>query len=171
MEENEYSGLRVYLRVEFDKIKEIIKLDISTGDKITPKEINYEYITLIENKKIKIFTYNIETVFAEKLETVLSRGIINSRMRDYYDCAILYDLFKDKIDFKILRKAFYKTIEARETTYLLKNYKEIIADIENNDSLKDFWKRYVENNVYVRGYSYKKTVDNLKKIIEKIIED
>ena len=102
MDEAEYPGVRVSMETEFDGVRTPLKVDISTGDVITPKEIQYSFKLMLEERSINVWAYNLETVLAEKLETVISRGITNTRMRDYYDIHILIKLYGNTLNGKVL---------------------------------------------------------------------
>lgn len=109
MDSFEYPGVRVELNALMDKMITPFKIDISTGDIITPSEIKYSYNLIIEDKKINLWTYNLETILAEKLQTVLARDVFNTRMRDFYDIYTLMNLYKNKIDNTVLSEAFKVT--------------------------------------------------------------
>ena len=131
-EENEYSGYRVTLNGTFDKIFQKFKVDISTGDAITPKEVEYNFKLLFEDRKIGVLAYNLETVLSEKFEGIISKGIANTRARDYYDIYILMKFQKQNINIKTLKKAIINTFNKRETTYYLENINKQITEIENS---------------------------------------
>ena len=115
-DEANYNGLRVSLEAIFDGIRTSLKIDITAGDKITPREISYRFNLMLEDRQIDIFAYNLETVLAEKLETVISRGITNTRMRDFYDIFILLKMHSDSLDKELLAKALASTAENRGTS-------------------------------------------------------
>lgn len=119
MDEAEYLGVRVSMETEFDGVRTPLKVDISTGDVITPKEIQYSFKLMLEERSINVWAYNLETVLAEKLETVISRGITNTRMRDYYDIHILIKLYGNTLNGKVLGEALLATAKKRETEYHL----------------------------------------------------
>lgn len=119
MDEAEYPGVRVSMETEFDGVRTPLKVDISTGDVITPKEIQYSFKLMLEERSINVWAYNLETVLAEKLETVISRGITNTRMRDYYDIHILIKLYGNTLNGKVLGEALLATAKKRETEYHL----------------------------------------------------
>ena len=115
--DDEYGGNKYHLVGRLENLKVALEIDISTGDEITPKELNYEYISIFENKKIYIDTYNIETILAEKIETILRRGKYNARMKDYYDVYFFLTKLKDEIDLETFKQALNNTLTKRESFY------------------------------------------------------
>lgn len=115
MDNMEYPGIRIHMDAKLENLIVPIKIDISTGDVITPREIRYEYPLLLENKSIQLWSYNLETILAEKIQTILSRGLLNTRMRDFYDVTTLFDRYNDSINYNDLSLAFDKTCRKRET--------------------------------------------------------
>ena len=109
MDNMEYPGIRIHMDAKLENLIVPIKIDISTGDVITPREIRYEYSLLLEDKSIQLWSYNLETILAEKIQTILSRGLLNTRMRDFYDVTTLFDCYNDSINYNDLSLAFDKT--------------------------------------------------------------
>lgn len=140
MDEAEYPGVRVSMETEFDGVRTPLKVDISTGDVITPKEIQYSFKLMLEERSINVWAYNLETVLAEKLETVISRGITNTRMRDYYDIHILIKLYVNTLNGKVLGEALLATAKKRETEYHLNDAQEIFDEIQNDSNMQKLWK-------------------------------
>lgn len=105
MDEAEYPGVRVSMETDFDGVRTPLKIDISTGDVITPREIQFSFKLMLEERSIDVWAYNLETVMAEKLETVIARNITNTRMRDYYDIYILLKLYGSTLNTKVLGEA------------------------------------------------------------------
>lgn len=139
-EESDYPGIRVSVLATFDKTKQILKIDITTGDVITPEAAPYAYKLLLEDRSISILSYNLETVLAEKLETILSRGIANTRMRDYYDLCILNELYGVQVKQDLFSEAFTQTAKYRGTFDIIKtNINEYISMIEKSDELEKRW--------------------------------
>ena len=134
-----------------------LKLDITTGDKITPKEISYEFKLLLEDRKIKVFAYNLETVMAEKLETIISRGDQSTRPRDFYDVYVLHNLQGQNIDYIILKSALVATAEKRNSVNIVKNYEAIMNGVQSNDVMDRHWQGYQKDFSYASGISYKDT--------------
>lgn len=132
MDEADYPGVRVSMETEFDGVRTPLKIDISTGDVITPKEIQYRFKLMLEDRSIEVWAYNLETVMAEKLETVISRNITNTRMRDFYDIHILLSLYGSTLDTKVLGEALQATARKRETEYHLKDAQEIFDEVQGD---------------------------------------
>lgn len=133
MEEHEYSGIRFVLEGWFDNLKQSIKIDISTGDAITPSAVSYSYNLMFEERAISLYTYNIETLLAEKLETIMSRSIANTRMRDFYDVHMIFNQHKSEIKKENLIMAFKATCKKRSTESYIKDIKEILSEIKENE--------------------------------------
>ena len=168
MDDMEYPGIRVTMDAYLGKMIIPIKIDISTGDIITPRAIEYDYSLMLEERSIKLWSYNLETIFAEKLQTILARGILNTRMRDFYDLYNLYNLRKEKIDFDILKQAIISTANRRGSFLLMKQAVEIIEDIKDDDYLKKLWKVYLADNLYVGDLIFLETVKVVEIIAKKI---
>lgn len=129
MDNMEYPGIRIHMDAKLENLIVPIKIDISTGDVITPREVRYEYPLLLEDKSIQLWSYNLETILAEKIQTILSRGLLNTRMRDFYDVTTLFDRYTDSINYNDLSLAFNRTCRKRGTLTLLKHYEEIVYSI------------------------------------------
>ena len=153
-DEAEYTGFRVSINTNFDGIKQTLKIDITTGDTITPREIEYELSLMLENRSIKVLAYNLETILAEKLETIISRGTANTRMRDFYDIFILTKLQADNIDKRLLADALNETAKKRGTAALFDNKALIISEITSNSILQDLWTRYQKKFDYAGDVSW-----------------
>lgn len=157
-EEDAYGGLKYNLIATFDGIKVNLSIDIATGDIITPREIDYSYKMLFEDRALHIMTYPIETIIAEKYQTVIDRGILNSRMKDYYD---LYYLLTNKAyDNAILQEAIQKTFSKRNTDLSIANQK--MKEIEESDFLRDLWKNYANKHSYSKDIKYKELIHIIK---------
>lgn len=167
-EMDDYFGFRVSLIAGIGIMKIPLKIDITTGDKIIPSEISYEYPLMFENRSIKIKAYNLETILSEKIETIISRGNQNTRMRDFYDVYILLKLKSKNIDYNILRLAIEETSKKRNSLNLLLKYKEIISNIENNNEMLVRWENYRNSFNYARTIDFTEICKFLKEILEKI---
>lgn len=167
-ETDDYFGFRVSLIAGIGTMKIPLKIDITTGDKIIPSEISYEYPLMFENRSIKIKAYNLETILSEKIETIISRGNQNTRMRDFYDVYILLKLKSKNIDYNILRLAIEETSQKRDSLNLLLKYKEIISNIENNNEMLVRWENYRNSFNYARTIYFNEICKFLKEILEKI---
>ena len=167
-EMDDYFGFRVSLIAGIGTMKIPLKIDITTGDKIIPSEISYEYPLMFENRSIKIKAYNLETILSEKIETIISRGNQNTRMRDFYDVYILLKLKSKNIDYNILRLAIEETSPKRDSLNLLLKYKEIISNIENNNEMLVRWENYRNSFNYARTIDFTEICRFLTEILEKI---
>lgn len=167
-EQDEYENFRIKLVAEFGKIKNIMKIDITTGDTIIPEEIEYSYPCMFNDKELNIFAYPIETILSEKFETIIQRNISTTRMRDFYDLYSLYHLKKDEINFDTLRNAVLSTMNKRNSSYLIEEINEIIDDIKEDNDLKELWNVYLEENPYVKNLSFSDTIKVIDMITEKI---
>lgn len=132
-EKDQYPGLKIKLIANFERIHEVVTIDVTTGDAITPKEIDFKFEKMFSNEEIQVWSYPIENVLAEKLETILSRGIATTRPRDFYDVFILSSVRSNKIDYVILGKALENTKEKRRSTFDLKDHDSILSEIQLSD--------------------------------------
>lgn len=168
-EESEYPGIRVSVLATFDKTKQILKIDITTGDIITPEAVLYPYKLLLEDRSISILAYNLETILAEKLETILSRGLSNTRMRDYYDLCILNELYRVQLTRDLFLKAFTQTTKYRGNFDIISNkMDEYISLIESSDVLEKRWMLYKLKNEYASEIEWKDALEHLKEIATKL---
>ena len=165
-DEDEYGGFRADIQIEIDNIKEKFHIDIATGDPITPKEINYKYKPILSNGCVKIWAYNIETVLAEKIETILSRVELNGRMRDFYDVYLIYTKDWDNINLEHFRKAIEKTFSKREYVGIPLLALDLIMD---SSILKERWKSYQKRYEYARNIEFDEILICLEKIINVIV--
>ena len=166
MDEAEYPGVRASLEATLENMRTPLKIDFSTGDAVTPKEISYDYKLMFENRSISILAYNTETILAEKLETILSRSTANTRMRDFYDIRILYDTVD--IDYDRLKEALEATCSKRQSQAVLDNRERIIKQIENDSGLKELWSNYQRKYDYAREYSWYDIVAVLYLVMNRI---
>lgn len=142
MDEAEYPGIRVSMTAVFDGVVTPLKIDISTGDAITPKEVRYSFKLMLEDRSIDIWAYNLETVLAEKLETIITRATTNTRMRDFYDIYILEQLHGNTLNTQILHDALLVTARKRETEGHLAEAKEVFAEVEDSPVMQQLWTAY-----------------------------
>ncbi|CIZ15684.1 abortive infection protein AbiGII [Streptococcus pneumoniae] len=162
------SGFSLKLNATFDTLKEVVFIDITTGDKITPREITYSMTSIFTNESIKIWTYNLETVLAEKLETIISRGLASTRPRDRYDLFTLYKLRKEEINLEVLKNALENTAEKRESKDTIYNWEEQVRGIEISDYQKELWIRYQRQFKYAKDISFDNSVQVIKEIMQQI---
>ena len=154
-EQDEYSGVRVFLDAIYPPLNVQLSVDVTAGDKITPKEIEYSFKMMFDERNINVLAYNLETILAEKLETILSRGKANTRPRDYYDVYILYTLYKNKIDFDMLFKAISSTCSRRGSLKILEIYKTRMDEVEIDSEMNKLWDNYEKNFEYAKGIKFK----------------
>lgn len=167
-EEELYSGFNVNLKVEFDGLKTNLMIDITTGDVITYKEVEFKYNTLFGNEIINIMTYNYETLLAEKFESIISRNIDNTRMKDYYDLYMFVNLKWDDINKDTLRKAIINTAKNRETLDYIDDASKYIELISDDSRLKSLWNNYKSHYDYAKNISFEDTINAIK-VISKIV--
>ena len=158
-EEDEYENFRISLIANVGKTKNPMKLDLTTGDAITPREIEYTYPCIFSKEDIKIMAYPLETILAEKYETIIRRNITTTRMRDFYDIYTLYKLKKDEINYEILKEAVERTSDKRGSQEIIKDYEEIIEDIKEDSYLRSLWEIYLSENNYIEDLTFDKVVD------------
>lgn len=168
MDEMEYQGIRFTLNVIMDGLITPIKIDISTGDVITPRAIEYQYNFLLEDRTATLLSYNLETILAEKLQAILNRELFNTRMRDFYDIYVLFSMYENTINVDVLKEAFYATCKKRNSINLIKNSNLLINTISNSDVLENRWNEYHKKFTYVQGISYEDTINNIKILLDKI---
>lgn len=166
--DDEYGGFSLKLNATFDTLKEVVFIDITTGDKITPREITYSMTSIFTNESIKIWTYNLETVLAEKLETIISRGLASTRPRDRYDLFTLYKLRKEEINLEVLKNALENTAEKRKSKDTIYNWEEQVRGIEISDYQKELWIRYQRQFKYAKDISFDNSVQVIREIMQQI---
>ena len=167
-QDDEYGGFSLKLNATFDTLKEVVFIDITTGDKITPREITYSMTSIFTNESIKIWTYNLETVLAEKLETIISRGLASTRPRDRYDLFTLYKLRKEEINLEVLKNALENTAEKRKSKETIYNWEEQVRGIEISDYQKELWIRYQRQFKYAKDISFDNSVQVIREIMQQI---
>lgn len=160
-EEDEYGGYRAFIIVKIEKIREAFQIDIATGDPITPKAIEYKYFPILGNKHINLWAYNIETVLAEKLETILSKAEASSRTRDYYDIYLIYKMSIENINQEHFRKAVEKTFEKRNYSG---NIIDTLTKIKDSEILRNRWELYSRKNSYAKDVSYEEIIECLEEL-------
>lgn len=168
-EGDEYTGYRVALTADYEKMAVPLKLDITTGDKITPREIEYSYKLMMEDRSIRVLAYNLSTILAEKLETVVSRGDQNTRPRDYYDIYILSKLQAENIDIGNLKAALSATTAKRGASELMKHYAEIMRTVKRSDVMKRQWDNYRKDFDYAAGIEFEETCDAVVAMMDELV--
>lgn len=169
-EDDEYGGYRVSLSGNYPPMAVPLKIDITTGDKITPREMMYSFNLMFEERSINVLAYTVETILAEKLETIISRGDQNTRPRDFYDVYILNTLQKQNIDNKILKDAFAATVKKRGTEHIVSNYKEIIETVANSTVMNNQWTKYQKEFDYAKDIRFEDTCKAVNQLITEIEE-
>ena len=169
-EDDEYGGYRVSLSGNYPPMAVPLKIDITTGDKITPREMMYSFNLMFEERSINVLAYTVETILAEKLETIISRGDQNTRPRDFYDVYILNTLQKQNIDNKILKDAFAATVKKRGAEHIVSNYKEIIETVANSTVMNNQWTRYQKEFDYAKDIRFEDTCKAVNQLITEIEE-
>ena len=163
-EDDEYNNFCASICGIYGKMKIPMKIDITTGDKITPRQIDYGYKFMFEEKSVLVKAYTLETILAEKYETVIRRNIGNTRARDFYDLFVLLKIKRDEIRWDVLKEAVSATSEKRGSQEELEDYKEIIDEMRESQFLKRIWKRYQEENTYSADISYTDVLDTVFEI-------
>lgn len=166
--DDEYGGNKYHLVGKLENLKVTLEIDISTGDEITPKELNFEYISIFENKKIYIDTYNIETILSEKIETILRRGKYNTRMKDYYDVYFFLTKLKSDIDLNIFKQALNNTLRKREAFDYYNDYNQILDLIAEDDRITNYWNVYKKKNTYAENIEFEEIVKILREFLDSI---
>ena len=169
-EGDDYPGIRVALKANYPPISVPLTVDVTTGDMITPREVEYTFSLLFDNRSISILAYNLETVLAEKIETVLSRNIANTRPRDYYDVHILYALRGAECDKTTLRHALERTTQKRGSGRIMEQYPEIMKEIRGSDQLRKLWNKYTREYEYAKDISFDDTCNTIETIMDAIMQ-
>lgn len=164
-EDDDYGGLKYKLLAKFDNLRVNLSIDIATGDLITPREIEYDYKMMFEDRSLKIMTYNIESIIAEKFQTVISRGILNSRMKDYYD--LYYLITYEKYSKDNLKEAIIKTFKKRNTD--INSIDKIIEEIKQSEFTKELWIEYTKKHQYVKSLKFEEIIRKINTISEIIL--
>ncbi len=168
MDEMEYPGIRLTMNAVMGKLITPMKIDISTGDVITPSAVDYQYKLLLEDRFISLWSYNLETILAEKLQTVLARGLLNIRMRDFYDIKTLLSLYEKEMDHDVLKKAFEATCKKRGTENLKAEAGKILAILREDVHLQTLWNAYQKKYPYAVDIDYGDIMESAKHLASKI---
>ena len=164
MEGHEYEGARFMIDCTMDKLKQTIKMDISTGDEITPKAIAHELPLIVEDRTIELWAYNLETLLAEKLETIMVRAEANTRMRDFYDIRVLLEQDAETIDRDTMKAAFYATCKKRGSIELIGTIDDVINKIADDETMKQLWNNYRKTNYYVGALEWEEVIESARKL-------
>ena len=164
-EEDQYGGFTLKLVATYETLREVVYIDITTGDSLTPSEISYHFLSLFNDEELSIQAYNIETVLSEKIETVISRAEASTRPRDRYDIFNLYQLRKNELNMEILEKAIQNTFKARNSTEALLNWRDSIKKLKESEYQKELWERYQKAFRYAQGLSFEETIETIETIL------
>lgn len=165
MDDAEYSGVRISLNAFLDATRIPLKIDISTGDAITPAAVNYQYKLMFEERYITLWAYNLETVLAEKIETVLSRSVLNTRLRDFYDLYVLQDTGLE-IDKATLAAALTATGRKRGSEQALALYERTLDEIRISPLMREQWERYQGKNNYAAGIFWDDVISDIRALCD-----
>jgi predicted nucleotidyltransferase component of viral defense system len=164
-----YPGLRVRLTAEYPPLSVPLTVDVTTGDQITPREVEYSFRLMFDDRSISVLAYNLETILAEKLETVLSRNIVNTRPRDFYDIHILYALRGMVCDMAVLRQALNETANRRGSQPILGQYRDIVTNIRESRQLLGFWEKYQTEFGYAKDITFDDTCNSVLLIMNLVM--
>lgn len=164
MDEAEYTGIRISMEAMFDGAVTPLKIDISTGDAITPREIRYSFKLMFEDRTIEVWAYNLETVLAEKLETIVARTTTNTRMRDFYDIHILCGLYADSLDATTLRDALSATAKKRGSAELMQDAAAVFDEVEQSPVMEKLWSDYCRKFSYAAGISWRLVMASVRRV-------
>jgi len=166
--EDIYGGFELRFEIYFKRIREYLFVDLTTGDTITPSALTYDYKCLFNNETIRILSYTIETVLAEKFEAILTKNVLSTRPRDRYDVYILFKTNKDKIDMDTLRQAIINTSTSRKTTEYFLDYKDLLGSIRESDTQRKQWTMYQEKFDYAKDITFEQTCDIIEDVLYQI---
>lgn len=164
-EDDEYGGFRVAIIAKYESINTPLKIDITTGDIITPEAIRYAFQSNFEDKKIEVWAYNIETILAEKVETILRRSVLNTRPRDYYDVYIIMKTQRRAINKNLFRTALNATAQKRTSLAALRDQDKILQTIQTDTIMRQRWERYCKENYYANGIEFDDAIGVLKELV------
>jgi len=163
-DDDDYNNYRVYFLANYGKISNPMKMDITTGDEITPAPIEYKFPTIFGDGEIDVMAYNLETILAEKYETIIRRNIGNTRPRDYYDLYTLYALHRERLNTSILREAVKKTSGRRGSLEELKDWEEILKEIAEEPAIRTLWEAYCNEYTYASRIAFEDILGTLREV-------
>ena len=166
--EDKYGGVRLKISASYEHLREYVFVDITTDDAITPGKINYQIRSVFDEVRIDIWSYNLESILAEKVETILSRGEASTRPRDRYDVYVLTQLNSELIDFDLLSQAIYRTAEKRGTIERIIEWKQILDTLGKSNYQENLWSNYQKRFLYAWEISYASTNDCLYELLNRI---
>lgn len=168
--DDEYGGFRIAIECKLDNIRQIILLDIATGDLITPKEIIYKYKSTFDDKIYEIYSYNIETILAEKIQTIYQRGVFNTRSKDFYDVYILFHLKKKEIDYEKLGVACRNTFKHRSNKFNVVDILNVLGTLKGENDMLKYWSNYQDRFRYAKNISFHEVIDTIAELMMNLIE-
>lgn len=168
-ETDDYPGFKLKLYADFERIHELVSIDVTTGDAITPREIEFSINRLFTDDKLLLLSYPIETIMAEKVETILTRGVASTRPRDFYDVYMISRLRWNEINFTTLTTALNNTMATRESNFQLDNYPTIIEQLKTSQVQHQLWEKYQREYNYAKDLSFSEVVDSVLKIMNKVM--
>ena len=160
-EEDEYGGYRVAIVAKYESINTPLKIDVTTGDIITPRAVRYEFHSILSNKRIEVWAYNLETILAEKVETILRRSVLNTRPRDFYDVYIIVKIKRKAIKTKTFMAALKATSERRGSLQALQDRDRILGTIHSDPTMRQRWGRYCEEYYYAKGIEFDEVIGTM----------
>lgn len=164
-DDDEYGGYRAAVVATFESIRTPLKVDITSGDVMTPGAIRYAFPSNFEDKQIEVWAYNLETILAEKVETILRRSVLNTRPRDFYDVYMIYKTQSQKVNREIFMAALNATCEQRMSLPALHNKDAILPTIRSDASMRQRWDRYCKENFYAQGIKFDEVLESVMEII------
>ncbi len=167
-EDDEYENFRASIQAVYGKMKIPMKIDITTGDKITPKEIQFSYPFLFDDRRVMVKAYTQETILAEKYETIIRRNVGNTRARDFYDLHLLYRLYRENADWDLLKQAVLATAKKRDSLSVLQDTERTLLALEESNVLRELWKRYQTQNLYAREITYSSVMETVNEFTERM---
>lgn len=165
-DEDAYGGFSILLTGRLENVRQSFHVDVATGDPITPADIEYSYQSLINHETIAFRAYNLETVVAEKIQTILFRGLLNSRCKDYYDIYIIKQLQWNNINASDLKNAFGATCQYRKTRFEKEEALLILEEISKSNILQTRWKNYTEKTSFAKDVPFEATIESCKEILD-----
>ncbi len=168
MDDHDYPGIRVSMEALLDRARIPMKFDFSTDDAITPGAVEFGYPRLLEEGEVPVLAYNLETLLAEKLETVVSRGVANTRMRDFYDIFVLLEMKADAVDRSVLQQAVAATFAKRGTDCSMDTMRLVTGEVAHDDRMQDMWARYQSKSDYARGVSWEDALGAVSRLVDMV---
>ena len=165
-DEDIYGGFSILLTGRLENVRQSFHVDVATGDPITPSDVEYTYQSLIGHESITFRAYNLETVVAEKLQTILFRGLLNSRCKDYYDIYIINQLQRNNINIPDLKKSFETTCQYRKTPFKKEEALLLLEEISKSDILQTRWKNYAKKSSFAKDVPFEATIESCKEILD-----